>query len=829
MRGLWCVGLVACLALALPPGVSQAATRVFAATAGSSPNWEPRPGMELRWTGSDSCHLKGRQEAQWSYARSADFALQAGHKYRVSGRVQVTKVDPAQPPSFKVEVTGGLSAQYTTTRYDLKKGGWQLLWGEFECPAGVTGGWTALEKGTNLPVTFEGEVKAVMVEEIDQFAVAQQYRFHPVPPGLARLAHTHPRLYLTQARLATLKGKLQQDAYAPLLARLLRLADRLAADGPPAYRDQDSYSGEEQLYQREVGNAIPELALAYVLTSEKRYLESAKAWMLASAGYPTWGLGSIDGMDLAAGHQLYGLALAYDWLYHDLDPATRDTVRACLQRRGQRMYERLVSGQVWWADAYLQNHQWVDMTGLAAAGMALYGEVPDVDGWMLVPLEKARVTMRSLGPDGASHEGVPYWSYGVEYLLKFMDLTRDLLGEDLFAHNAWFSHTASFRLYSMLPRASWREESDLMTFADGPRGDWYGPDYLLRKLAAEYHDGHAQWLANELDGADLSYSAALFLNLLWVDPSVPATPPTALPTFRHFSDLGLVYMRSSWSGDESMAAFKCGPAIGHHALALFDSDPGSGHVHPDSGSLLLFAHGDWLLVDDGYARKTTAYQNTVLVNGIGQEGEGEAWFGGERLVQEKRRPRILRAEHGRNYDYTIGDVTPAYRKEAGLTRFLRHVIYLRPDCWVLVDELTAVAPSTFELYFHADFPFTGQGEGAFLVKGARGAMDLTALGPGVVAARSWQQQLIGTGGEPGAKIEALTISNPAVQTRALFVTILNTRAADAAAPPRPTLQTEGERLVLTVGTGEADWRLALRPGRPDPATSLLDSVTEHAR
>ena len=41
--------------------------------------------------------------------------------------------------------------------------------------------------------------------------------------------------------------------------------------------------------------------------------------MVASAGYRTWGLGSVDGKDLAAGHQLYGLALAYDWLYDDLD------------------------------------------------------------------------------------------------------------------------------------------------------------------------------------------------------------------------------------------------------------------------------------------------------------------------------------------------------------------------------------------------------------------------------------------------------------------------------------------------------------------------------
>ena len=132
-------------------------------------------------------------------------------------------------------------------------------------------------------------------------------------------------------------------------------------------------------------------------------------------------------------------------------------------------------------------------------------------------------------------------------------------------------------------------------------------------------------------------NVAIFLNLLWEDPSVAPEPPTDLPGFKHFGDLDIVYMRSSWDGDESLMAFKCGPFIGHHALARYSYDPGGGHVHPDAGSFLLFAHGDWLIVDDAYTWKTTAFQNTALVNGIGQEGEGAAWFQGERLCAEARR------------------------------------------------------------------------------------------------------------------------------------------------------------------------------------------------
>jgi hypothetical protein len=55
------------------------------------------------------------------------------------------------------------------------------------------------------------------------------------------------------------------------------------------------------------------LAMAWVLSGERQYLGAAREWALASCGYPTWGLGRIDGMDLAAGHQLYGLGLVYKW------------------------------------------------------------------------------------------------------------------------------------------------------------------------------------------------------------------------------------------------------------------------------------------------------------------------------------------------------------------------------------------------------------------------------------------------------------------------------------------------------------------------------------
>ncbi len=656
------------------------------------------------------------------------------------------------------------------------------------------------------------------------FDLAVPEEFPGLPAALVEMKSTHPRLYVTAGQVAKLTTALPQEPYAALFREVRDVADLGVAADPPAYFEPEDWTGWQQLWQRPVGDMIPHLALAYLLTGKAEYLEAARKWMLASAGYPTWGVGSLDGVYLAAGHQLYGLALAYDWLYHDLDAETLATVRNCLATRGQRLYEAVLTEQVWWHDLYLLNQQWVNMTGLAAAGLALFGEVDGVDGWILLSLEKFRTAVDSLGPDGAYHEGVPYWAYSLEHLLKFADLSRTLLDEDLFQDSQWLANTASFRLYSMLPVQSWTRHSIVMNFGDGTRQDYYGPDYLLRKLAAEYGNGHAQWLAQALDEADLSAWAARFLNLLWVDPGVAPKAPDDLPTFRHFEDLGLVFMRSGWDGHESVMGFKCGPHIGHYALERYSYDPGGEHAHPDAGSVLLFAHGDWLLVDDGKTHKTTAFQNTVLVNGVGQEGEGAWGFRGDGLCAENRGARILRADAGEEYDYVIGDATAAYRAEAGLTRYLRHVLYLKPDCWVIVDELEASAPSTFELYFHADFPFQAEGAKAYSVRGPRGSLRLTALAPDDVTGRSWRQQLIGKGKKPSGQTEALKLWNTRPRERTLFITVLEAHPSRGTPDIRPSIARSGGGQTLVLQDRTRTWRLALRPDRPDPAAPILVEV-----
>ncbi|MCB1127146.1 MAG: heparinase II/III family protein, partial [Verrucomicrobiae bacterium] len=602
---------------------------------------------------------------------------------------------------------------------------WQELSVEFEAPGATQRFWLALEKGTREPAEIDARLEQITVRPIERLSILEQYRLNPLPPGLQAVRGMHPRLYLDAPRIAALHQALR-NTHASVWAELQPLADRAARRGPPPYRREDSYSGDEQLWQRDVGNTMPLLAMAWVLTGEARYLEAARAWALASCGYPTWGLGRIDGMDLATGHQLFGLAIVYDWCHADLGEDARRTIRETLVRRSSAMFEAAATGRAWWQQSYLQNHLWVNLTGMAAAGFALFDEVEDAGMWIGLSLAKFEQTMNALGADGASHEGVGYWEYGVEYMLKFMDLARDRLGVNLHDQD-WWRNTARYAQYLALPRHAWSRNDCIVDLADCPRGHWYGPDYLLRGLAREFQDGHAQWLAAEVDQADVTAPGAPWLNLLWFDPGVPAVAPTSLPTLRHFDDMGIVSARTDWTGDESLLVFKCGPFIGHQAIREFRRDPGGGHVHPDANHFVLFGAGEWLIRDDGYRWKWTGQHNTLRVDGEGQVGEGAQWFQGNKALAAHAAPRILQAESTPGLDRITGDATEAYPADCGLRRFVRHLFFVKPDVLLVCDDVELDRPRNLELRFHPEAREASRDGNAFVMRGRKSTLRLEPL------------------------------------------------------------------------------------------------------
>jgi hypothetical protein len=193
------------------------------------------------------------------------------------------------------------------------------------------------------------------------------------------------------------------------------------------------------------------------------------------------------------------------------------------------------------------------------------------------------------------------------------------------------------------------------------------------------------------------------LNFLWYDSTVPAvTAATAWPNLQYFADLEILASRSDRKGNETLIVMRSGPPFGVVGQAQhYTHDVGLSHLHQDVNHITLFAGGQFMLVDDGYAsRKLTVQHNTLLVNGIGQNYEGGAWSTNAVWPIPDPQPSLTVIESTTGHDYWVGVGASAYPKTAGLQKFDRHVLFIKPNILVAIDDLAAAAPSTFELLWH---------------------------------------------------------------------------------------------------------------------------------
>jgi hypothetical protein len=130
----------------------------------------------------------------------------------------------------------------------------------------------------------------------------------------------------------------------------------------------------------------------------------------------------------------------------------------------------------------------------------------------------------------------------------------------------------------------------------------------------------------------------------------------------------------------------------------------SGHAHPDANSFIIFARGQYLTGDSGYAGvPMTEHHNTLLVNGKGQgkEGSGHDAFG-EVSYELLNRIRISDVRAEQNQVMLRGDATAAYGPELGLKQFVREFVYKIDVGFTVTDEVETTKPAIFTWLVHAD-------------------------------------------------------------------------------------------------------------------------------
>jgi hypothetical protein len=539
------------------------------------------------------------------------------------------------------------------------------------------------------------------------------------------LLGVHPRVYVTDKELADLREK-ARTSHREIWQQAISHVRALAGDPPPP-------PAEQRRQQNDVGIAIAEAAFVYKIEGDKKYLDAARKYMDAAVSYDIWGYANNKpNVDLAAGHLLYGLAWGYDLLYHDLSEKDRARYRDKLIKQARLMadYFKPKSGKTF---AYSQNHTFIPITGLGIAAYALYDETPEAPGWASQARAIYDRVLATYSQDGYYYEGFEYWIFSTPWLVHYLDAHAHATGEDLYDRPG-FRLMHQYVAHSMLPSGNYVFdfgdvfEGPLTRAGKGeeyprthPQGHFHTNYNLLYRLAQRFQSGEAQGVAEWLKRFG-QLNAEDFWSLVWYDANVKPVPIDQQPASHYFPDHDVFYWRSDWSKQATAFAFKCGPPEGHHTEALLQQFPdwrlSSGHAHPDANSFIIFARGEYLTGDTGYAGvPMTEHHNTLLVNGKGQgkEGDGHDAFA-EVPYELSNRIRISEVKVEKDRIMVRGDATAAYSPELGLKRFIREFVFKPSVGFTVSDDVETAAPSILTFLLHADNRFEKESGNRFSIK-----------------------------------------------------------------------------------------------------------------
>jgi hypothetical protein len=549
-----------------------------------------------------------------------------------------------------------------------------------------------------------------------------------------------------------------------------------------------------------MGIASANLSLMYLLTKQPHYLEEAKRWIFTCVNYPHWGSDKKRDIDLSAAWLLFGLGLSYDWLQRVLSEDERSQLRDKLVLQASRMYEhREMNRGSGWAASYWQNHNWINMTGLAVAGYALVNEYPDAQRWIDAAKENFEYVYAVLPADGSDYEGVVYWRYGAMWLFVYAHLVKEREGIDYFATTPFLKNTFYYRLYQAAP-----DLQRQINFGDCHDRFSGHSTAIYYKTAAEYGNGYAQKLGN-LVRDNYLYREALeskvkpgilpecLFEMLFYDPAVPETDFDDLPLTAYFEDLGLVVIRSSWAQDAVHFSFKCSTPGGKTqwdnawklAAQTEHNHLGLSHQHPDNNAFILVANDTYLAIDDGYNRTVkAAHHNVVLVDGVGYQDEGQ------NNIWANYTPDMTGVvEKYVNEDgivYAVGETASTYQKDLKLTRFARHVLYTHRPFFIIFDELLSELDHTYIWLLHSDV-FPTRDENGFFYQNGPAMMRIHPVFPDAFTAAMEENVVrsIMTSQEPGnfcqTQLKTLALTTQTRSKRAHFLNVI--ALGDAANAP----------------------------------------------
>ncbi len=504
-----------------------------------------------------------------------------------------------------------------------------------------------------------------------------------------------------------------RSSYA--LSRLFVWADRAIAkdwykNGLPA---SDKATGNEKnrtelLRFYRMGEDLAMVAFAYRLSEDPKYAR-VKEHFMRLASYPIGGLSAPEGHGSNIKFTSIitsQLALFYDWFYHELKPEERKILRDSIH---WRLEAQTFSFPNWAADSGTKmnlmgvsiengSHPFQNFMWNILPTMLMFGEDPRITSVAENKLSFLAGVSGGAGADEAWNEGQ---HYGLEKPATMLDamLWAQMIAPDLLLGKNPFLNGYGQWMNHLMPTGIQR-----MPFGDTGSGDVSRFDFQIGhgaasnsyRLALLTGDGRYTWRHEqgkeyvrsgfkEREGVKnirgytplMRRPWELFYSLARLELPKPVVDERKQKLF-HESGWVMVNSEkpSDWQSYEK--------AVG--MLFQARSRGGFSHSFKSDGSFVWHAYGEVLTAGGGTMLKMnphtseTIAHNSMLIDGVGQNYH--FW-----TMEEPYIARIIGFHQGKGYTHWVADLTNAYHEDAGLKRWLRHVVFIDERWFVIYDDL----------------------------------------------------------------------------------------------------------------------------------------------
>jgi hypothetical protein len=346
------------------------------------------------------------------------------------------------------------------------------------------------------------------------------------------------------------------------------------------------------------------LSYSYRITKDKKYLQRAEAELNAVCDFASWNPSHF----LDVGEMCMGVAIAYDWLYQDLQETTKQKVRkAILELAFKPSY---VKSQSWFLEAH-SNWNSVCNAGLVYGALAIF---EDEKKESTAIIERALISnllpMKVYAPDGNYPEGPGYWNYGTTFEVMLIAALESALGSDNgLSKSPGFMNTANYMQFAAGNSGGLFNYSDcgekqvaaatMFWFAEKTKNT-----SLIAKEIELINDG-LYTIAESSDSERILPNALIFgknLNLIKTD----------LPTQKIYVGHGttpVALVRTDWKGSNGQY------------LGIKGGSAADGHSHMDQGTFVYDVDGLRWASDFGLQSYITLENKGVKIWDLEQEAE----------------------------------------------------------------------------------------------------------------------------------------------------------------------------------------------------------------